>query len=146
VAKDRRGVKRVKLAYPQHRLKPEDLLDFIETRRFTADWEDLGLNDDDFTALQIGIISSPKEGAVMKGTGGLRKLRFAPAQWNTGKSGAVRICYAYFEEYSLVFLVRAYGKNEKDDLADEEKRGIRQFLERIGKELAARPVRHTAHS
>lgn len=139
--KDRRKRKQGKLAYPQHRLKPEDLLDFVETRRFTADWDDVALDDDAFTALQIGIMSNPRGGAPIEGTGGLRKLRFAPRKWHTGKRGALRVCYAYLEDYALVFLIRAYGKNEKDDLTGEEKKAIRRLLERINQELSARPVR-----
>lgn len=139
--KDRRGRKKGKLTYPQHRLKPEDLLDFVETRQFTADWNDLDLDDDEFTSLQIGIISNPRGGALIEGTGGLRKLRFAPRKWHTGKRGALRICYAYFEDHAVVFLIRAYGKTVKDDLTGAEKKVIRQLLERIGQELSARPVR-----
>ena len=46
--------------YPDHVFKPEDLLDFIETRVFTQAWKDLGLDDeDDLTALQLMIMADP---------------------------------------------------------------------------------------
>lgn len=87
VKKRQRGRKRYKLTYPQHQLKPKDLLDFVELPRFTADWDDLELDDDDFAALQIGIIANPRGGVLVEGTGGLRKLRFAPLRWKTGREG-----------------------------------------------------------
>jgi hypothetical protein len=133
--------KRCKLTYPQHRLRPVDLLDFWELRRFTADLNDCGLHDDDFTALQVVIMSCPDGGKLIKGTGGLRKLRFAPLRWGTGKSGAARVCYVYFEDYSLVVLVRIYGKSVKDDLSDAEKADIRKWIKRIEDGLSKGPVR-----
>lgn len=64
----------------------ENLLHFIELSQFSRRWEQLGLDDEeDLAALQVAIMSNPKVGAVIKDTGGLRKLRFAPPRWNTGK-------------------------------------------------------------
>lgn len=101
------------LRYPKHVLSPEDLLHFIETTVFTKAWGDLGLNDEeDLTALQVLIMCSPKAAPVIPATGGLRKLRFAPAKWETGASGGVRVCYVYFEEHAIVLLVYVYDKRE----------------------------------
>jgi hypothetical protein len=53
-----------------------------------------------------------------------------------GKSGGNRVCYVYFEEYSVVLLVLAYPKNEKDDLSDAEKKAIKKLIENIEDEFA----------
>jgi hypothetical protein len=103
MAKTRRRHQHVALKYPQHALSPEDLLHFIETTVFTKAWEGLGLDDEeDLLALQLLIMSQPKAAPVIPGTGGLRKLRFAPVRWNVGASGAARVCYVHFEEYRQI--------------------------------------------
>jgi hypothetical protein len=129
------------LRYPKHVLSPEDLLHFIESTVFTRAWDELGLDDeDDLMALQLLIMSQPKAAPVIPGTGGLRKLRFAPARWNTGSSGGARVCYVYFEEQGIVYLVHVYDKHQKDDLSDAEKRVIRDHIRRQKKAIDRRQV------
>ncbi len=129
MAKTGRKESRVTLTYPKHAFSPEDLLHFVELTEFTQAWDSLGLDDeDDLLALQLMIMTAPKKAPVIKGTGGLRKLRFAPAKWNTGVSGAARVCYVYFEEFGIVLLVIAYSKGEADDLSDAGKRAIRKLI------------------
>ncbi len=121
-----------------HGFNPEDLLHFIEMRGFEDDWERLGLDDDDLLALQIAIMAGGKNAPRIKGTGGLRKLRFAPVKWNAGKSGAARVCFVYFETYGIVLLVVAYGKNEKDELSDEEKKFAQKLIREAEREIQRR--------
>ena len=116
---------------PKHSFEPEDLLRFVELQAFTDGWKDLKLNDDDLQALQILIMLNPKGHPVVAGTGGLRKMRFAPPRWKKGKSGAVRVGYVFLQEYGTVLLVIAYGKGEKDDLTPGEKKAIRALIRRI---------------
>lgn len=129
------------IVYPSHAFTPEDLLRFVELKPFTDGWKDLKLNDDDLAALQILIMLNPNGSPVVDGTGGLRKIRFAPARWQTGKSGAVRVGYVYLQEYGTVLLVIAYSKNEKDNLTPDEKKAIRSLLGRIKREFAAGTIR-----
>ncbi len=106
-----------------------DLLHFVETDEFGDDWRGLRLDvENDLWALQTLIMAAPEAAPLIKGTGGLRKLRFAPDRWKSGKSGAARICYAYFKEHGLVLLVMAYGKEQKDTLTPDEKAGIKKYL------------------
>lgn len=112
-------------------IRPDDLLEFVETDGFVRDWDHLGLDDDDLAALQITIMQGGKYAPVIRETGGLRKLRFAPPSWHVGKRGAIRVCFAHFVGYGQVLLVVAYGKNEKDTLSATEKRVIGQLLERF---------------
>src|SRR5262249_45249325 len=115
------------LVYPKHWLNPQDLLIFIESSGFIEDWNDLELNAEfDLLALQVQIMAHPKQGKVIKGTQGLRKMDFspptAPGRKKRGKRNACRICYVYFEEFGNVLLVVAYSKSEKDDLTADEKK------------------------
>jgi hypothetical protein len=121
---------------PRHRIRPEDVVIFVELDDFTNDWQKLRLSDDDLHALQLAIMETPKGAPVVPGTGGLRKIRFAPAQSRRGKSGGSRVCYVYFEEYAIVLLVLAYPKNEKDDLSYAEKKTIKKLLGEIAQEFA----------
>jgi hypothetical protein len=99
------------------------------------------LSDQALQALQVIIMTHPRGGSVMEGTGGLRKLRFAPPEWEVGKSGALRVCYAYIEEVATVILALVYPKGEKDDLDDKEKARLREAIERTKQLLLSRPYR-----
>jgi hypothetical protein len=124
--------------YLGHRFDPEDLLNFSELDWFVQNWNDLGLSDEDLSALQILIMLHPRGGDLVPGTGGLRKLRFAPAKWHSGKSGALRVCYVYFEKYAFVVLVTVYAKADLDDLSAAGKQTIRKLLQRIEQALKRR--------
>ena len=119
-------------------IRPEDLLDFIELPQFTKRWEKLGLGDDDLSWLQALIMLDPKAGKVVQGTHGLRKLRFAPPDWNRGKSGSTRVIYVYFEGLGVALLSLVYGKNEADDISDAGKKILNAYIVGIEAELKLR--------
>src|SRR5260370_42586913 len=80
-------------------LEAPELLQLWEAGVFGAAWRDLKLDTDDLLDLQMEIILRPTAAPVVPGTDGLRKLRFSPESWPVGKSGALRVCYVYFEEF-----------------------------------------------
>ena len=106
---------------------------FVELPIFRSRWKDMGLNDDDLKRLQEELLADPKIGAVMRGTGGVRKMRFAFEQ--RGKSGSVRVIYVDFEVYEKIFLITAYPKNEKDNLTDAERKEIKQMIHALEEQL-----------
>ena len=106
---------------------------FVELPIFRARWKEMGLNDEDLKRLQEELLSDPKVGAVMRGTGGVRKMRFAFEQ--RGKSGSVRVIYVDFEIYEKIFLITAYPKNEKDNLSDSERAEIKQMIQALENQL-----------
>ncbi|MBP3592400.1 MAG: type II toxin-antitoxin system RelE/ParE family toxin [Clostridia bacterium] len=108
---------------------------FVELPLFRARWKDMGLGDDDLKRLQEQLLADPKVGAVMRGTGGVRKMRFAFEQ--KGKSGSVRVIYVDFEVYEKIFLITAYPKNEKDNLTDSERNEIKQMIHALEEQLRA---------
>ncbi len=60
---------------------------FIETRMFTRLVQDY-LSDDEYQALQRTLIENPESGPVIRGTGGVRKLRWkAPDAVNEEDTG-----------------------------------------------------------
>ena len=106
------------------------LPNFIETRPFSESWDDLNLRDEDLQSLQQAILRDPTKAPVIPGTGGLRKLRFVPRRWSKGKRGALRVCFVYFQEDGVVLLALCYSKTEKDDLSPDDKKAIRQLIQR----------------
>jgi hypothetical protein len=119
-------------------LHPEDILTFVEMHGFGDDWKDLRLDDDDLHALQVLIMVQPAAVPVLEGSGGLRKIRFAPSRWRVGKGGAARVCYVYFQEWQTVLLVTAYSKDEQDDIPPAHLAAYRQVIERIKREFGKR--------
>jgi hypothetical protein len=102
---------------------------FILTDTFDEDWRDLSLDDEDLARLQNVLVDDPQAGDVIAGTGGLRKLRFA--RQGEGKSGSLRVCYAFVPAHGVVLLVAVYGKSSKADLTADEKRYIKRLLEQF---------------
>ncbi len=106
---------------------------FIELPIFRSKWKSLGLNDDDLRRLQIELLSDPKVGAVMQGTGGVRKMRFAFE--DRGKSGSIRVIYVDFEIYEKIYLITAYSKDEKDNLTMSERNELRRMINILENQL-----------
>ena len=76
---------------------------FVMMPAFDNQWKLMRLTDDDLRELQEIILENPKIGDVVKGTGGLRKMRFAlPGK---GKSSGCRVVYVDFSEKKLTYLI-----------------------------------------
>lgn len=83
--------------------------------------------------LKIRSFKTPKRAYSCRGTGGLRKIRFAFE--NRGKSGSSRVCYVDIVVKQTVFFITAYAKNEKENLSKAERNSIRQLIELLEREL-----------
>ena len=99
---------------------------FIETPVFTAQIVEL-LSDDDYGAFQRDLANHPEAGDIIKGTGGLRKIRVAAK--GHGKSGGARVIYYHFVSASRVAMIFAYPKNEQDNLTPTQKSALRKVIE-----------------
>ena len=86
---------------------------FVETPTFTASVR-LHLTDEQYRALQLALVLRPEQGAVIRGSGGLRKLRWAVE--GRGKRGGVRTIYYWAVEEHICFMLYVYAKNEQGDL------------------------------
>ena len=106
---------------------------FVELPIFRTRWKAMGLHDNDLLRLQEELLADPQVGAVMRETGGVRKMRFAFE--HRGKSGSVRVIYVDFEIYEKIFLITAYTKDEKDNLSDSEKNEIKHLIKLLEQQL-----------
>ena len=102
---------------------------FIHTKVFDKQWESLGCNDDDLSQLQKAISEKPQGHPVIRGTGGVRKIRVALE--GRGKSNGVRVIYGDFPEHGIVYLFDAYPKSEKEDITEDERKLLKTIMGQI---------------
>lgn len=104
---------------------------FIQTPSFVDQWNRLDLTDEDLRQLESVLMADPLRGSVIPGTGGLRKLRFAPRSRGQGKRGSTRVCYAYFLLEGQIFLLTIYAKSVVSNLTPAEKANYARILARL---------------
>ncbi len=68
----------------------------------------------------------PLSGAIMQGTGGIRKLRWAAG--GRGKSSGVRVIYYYHGKSAPLFLLSVFGKSEKSNLSKAERNELAKLV------------------
>ena len=99
---------------------------FVETPTFTKRVLDL-LDDESYAALQAYLAHYPEAGKVIRGSGGMRKIRWAAK--GHGKSGGVRVIYYWWVNRERISMLFIYPKNELDDLSAEQLKLLRRALE-----------------
>ena len=85
----------------------------LETSIFTKQINAL-LKDDEYRALQNFIVEIPTSGDIIKGSGGIRKLRWKSS--GHGKRGGARIIYYWATAQEQIFMLYAYPKNDISNL------------------------------
>lgn len=93
------------------------------------------LDDEAFRRFQLVLLANPEAGAVMEGTGGLRKVRFSDGRRQKGKRGGLRIIYYHWRAGEQFWLFTLYDKDEADDLSAAERKTLKKLLDA---EVAAR--------
>lgn len=107
--------------------------EFIILPEFDKRWKKLGLTDDDLIVLEEFLCLNPHFGKIIKGTGGLRKLRWAfPGK---GKSGGLRVIYVDFIQYEKLYLITVYKKIKKISLTKGERNKIKEMIKELLAEL-----------
>jgi len=103
-------------------------MEFIETPTFTRLVTDL-LTDDEYRELQNILVADPDRGDLIKGGGGIRKLRHAVQ--GRGKSGGVRAIYYWMKEEHQIYMLVVYPKSVKDNLTDKEVAILRDLVKEL---------------
>jgi len=98
----------------------------VETSVFTRQVLRL-LPDDDYRKLQVVLANRPKAGAIIKGSGGLRKMRWAVE--GRGKRGGVRVIYYWAAKQERLLLLFMYPTSERSDLTPDQLRSLRKIVE-----------------
>lgn len=100
------------------------LLTIIETSVFLRRAKDL-LSEEERLELGAYLAENSSAGAIMEGTGGIRKLRWARP--GSGKSGGFRIIYYYHSDRVPLFLLDIFAKNEKANLSMAERNTMKKL-------------------
>lgn len=98
----------------------------IETPIFTRALKEL-LTDDDYRQLQAELVLQPTLGAIIRGSGGIRKVRWAAK--GHGKRGGVRVIYYWAVAHDQLLMLLIYPKNERDDLSKDQLQVLKKVVE-----------------
>lgn len=107
--------------------------EFVILKEFDKSWKSFGLNDNDLRELENFLCINPDYGAIIEGTGGLRKLRWKIP--GSGKSGGIRAIYIDFVFYDKIYLITAYKKNVQENLTQSQKSELKQLVKYLENEL-----------
>ena len=102
------------------------MFSFIETRIFSRLVQGY-LTDEEYRNLQLELIRNPGAGNVIRGSGGVRKIRWAAA--GSGKRGEFRVIYFVRRAESTIWMLTMYPKGEIDSIPGHVLKQIREELE-----------------
>jgi len=98
---------------------------FIETSIFTKEIQRL-ISGESYRMFQSTLMLRPDAGSLIRGSGGLRKIR-----WNlpgTGKRGALRVI-SYWNPPDAIFMLFPYRKTQQEDLTLDQLKLLRRMVE-----------------
>jgi len=99
----------------------------VETTIFTRLIQEL-MCDDDYRLLQEALIRRPDAGDLIRGSGGLRKVRWKLE--GTGKSGGIRVIYYWVTADDEIRMVYAFKKAQQENLTQKQLAALKQIVER----------------
>jgi hypothetical protein len=100
-----------------------------ELPQFIRDAEAVGINEEQRTAIIQAIAADPRQGDLIRGSGGLRKVRFGGR--SKGKSGGYRVITGYFGMNVPVYLVAVLSKGDRGTFSKTEIAGFRKLTTQI---------------
>jgi hypothetical protein len=101
------------------------LVEFIETSGFSSIREKY-FDDSQFHMLQLYLMDRPGAGGIIKGSGGVRKLRWGLQ--GTGKRSGVRVIYYRMTKNHQILFLTAYAKNEASNLSRDAIKAMREIV------------------
>lgn len=102
------------------------LVTFVEAPVFTRKLPGY-LDDEAYTALQWALTLHPETGAIIPGSGGVRKLRWAGS--GRGKRGGLRVIYYWRKHAGEIWMLTLYAKNETENIPAQTLKAIKEAIE-----------------
>lgn len=103
-----------------------EMVSFVETKLFTRLVNEY-LTDDEYRRLQQALIADPALGAVIPGSGGIRKVRWGMA--GRGRRGGLRVIYFLRVRQGQIWMLTLYSKNVADNIPAHVLRQIRDEID-----------------
>jgi hypothetical protein len=85
------------------------------------------LSDDELSRLQTYLNDNAEAGDIIRGSGGVRKLRWAAA--GRGKRGGLRVIYYLRSKQGEIWLLTLYAKNEAESIAGPVLKRIKEEID-----------------
>lgn len=98
---------------------------FIETPIFTEDVSN-ELSLDEYRQMQVALRLRPEQGAIIRGSGGLRKIRWRRA--GMGKRGGLRAIYYWEAKSETFYMLAIYPKSKQEELSPGQLRVLRRLV------------------
>ena len=92
-------------------------MELIETSAFTRQITSL-LSDEAYSEFQSKLAKNPELGDLIKGGGGIRKIRIGVG--SRGKRGGARVIYYWAMRNDVILLLYAYSKKVASDLTPKQ--------------------------
>jgi len=86
------------------------------------------LTDDEREAFAAFIAQKPMAGSVVRGSGGVRKVRWA--RKGKGKSGGARVIYYNRLENGEIWLLTIFAKSDRSTVPSHELKMIKEVIDR----------------
>jgi hypothetical protein len=102
-----------------------------ELPQYLRDAKAAGLSEDERQAIVNAIAADPLQGDEIRGSGGVRKVRFAGR--GKGKSGGYRVVTAYFGPDAPVYLVAMLSKGERGNFSAAEVAEFKIFTSEVAR-------------
>ena len=99
---------------------------FIEAPKFT-ELVQSHLNDEEYAALQWLLLERPDAGAIVPGSGGVRKIRWGLR--GKGKRGGIRVIYYWKTADDEIWLLTLYAKNVQENIPAHVLKQIAQEID-----------------
>ena len=103
-------------------------MEFIEASAFTKHVYHY-LSEEEYLGLQSFLLQNPEAGKVVRGSGGVRKVRWAMA--GKGKSGGVWVIYYFKKQDDEIWLLTIYSKSEVENIPAHVLRQIAKEIEDV---------------
>jgi mRNA-degrading endonuclease RelE of RelBE toxin-antitoxin system len=107
----------------------------LETPTFLRDVAESVVSEDQRQLIVRRVAENPRQGDVIPGTGGARKVRFAGR--GKGKSGGYRVVTYFAADDVPVLLLALINKGQRADLSQAERNALRMELQGFAEDYRA---------
>lgn len=105
------------------------MFSFVETRLFTKLVNQF-LTDESYAELQAELMAHPEKGVLIRGSGGVRKIRWAAE--GRGKRGGYRVIYFVRGNHGIIWMLTIFPKSAADSIPAQVLKQIRKEIENDG--------------